>query len=36
MKLSVFCVLIVQFEVFQLGLDFIDLDIFVGFIISHE
>lgn len=36
MKLSVSCVLIIQFEEFRLGLDFIDLGIFVGFTISHE
>lgn len=35
-KLSVSCVLIIQFEVFRLSLDFIDLGIFVGFTISHE
>lgn len=36
MKLSVSCVLIIQFEVFRLGLDFTDLGIFVGSTIHHR
>lgn len=36
MRLSISCVLIIQFEPFWLGLDFIDLGIFVGSNNSHQ